>query len=114
KVGGTVLGVVLPALTLLSSIVLLLALMAALVAINPIVALIATAGFGGGYALITWVSRRRLRHNSQRIAREQTQLVKALQEGLGGIRDVLLDGTQPVYCDIYGRANESLRYALGD
>jgi ATP-binding cassette, subfamily B, bacterial PglK len=114
KVGGTVLGVLLPALTLLSSTVLLVALMAALVAINPVVALIATVGFGGGYALITWLSRRRLRQNSQRIAREQTQLVKALQEGLGGIRDVLLDGTQPVYCDIYDRANQSLRHALAD
>jgi ATP-binding cassette, subfamily B, bacterial PglK len=41
-------------------------------------------------------------------------LVKALQEGLGGIRDVLLDGTQPLYCDIYGRADQSLRKALGD
>ena len=66
------------------------------------------AGFGGGYALITWVSRRRLDLNSQHIADEQTHLVKALQEGLGGIRDVLLDGTQPVYCDIYDRANRSL------
>jgi ABC-type multidrug transport system fused ATPase/permease subunit len=114
KVGGTVLGVLLPALTLLSSVVLLLALMAALVVINPTVALIATVGFGGGYALITWVSRRRLRLNSERIAREQTQLIKALQEGLGGIRDVLLDGTQPVYCDIYARANQSLRHAFAD
>jgi ABC-type multidrug transport system fused ATPase/permease subunit len=114
KVGGTVLGVLLPALTLASSIVLLLALMAALVAVSPFVALIATAGFGGGYALITWVSRRRLDLNSQHIADEQTHLVKALQEGLGGIRDVLLDGTQPVYCDIYDRANRSLQRALGD
>jgi len=114
KVGGTVLGVLLPALTLLSSMVLILAIMAALVAINPPVALTATSGFGGGYALITWISRRRLRRNSERIANEQTQLVKALQEGLGGIRDVLLDGTQPVYCDIYSRANQSLRRALGD
>jgi len=114
KVGGTVLGVLLPALTLLSSVVLLLALMATLIAINPAVALIATVGFGGGYALITWISHRRLRQNSRRIAREQTQLVKALQEGLGGIRDVLLDGTQPVYCEIYGRADQSLRHALGN
>jgi ATP-binding cassette, subfamily B, bacterial PglK len=114
KVGGTVLGVLLPALTLLSSVVLVLAIMVALVAINPVVALVATIGFGGGYALITWVSHRRLRQNSRRIAEEQTQLIKALQEGLGGIRDVLLDGTQPVYCDIYGRADQSLRYALGD
>jgi ABC-type multidrug transport system fused ATPase/permease subunit len=114
KVGGTVLGILLPALTLLSCGVLLLALMAALVAINPIVAVIATAGFGGGYAVITWLSHQRLRKNSQRIAREQTLLIKALQEGLGGIRDVLLDGTQPVYCDIYGRADQPLRHALGD
>jgi ABC-type multidrug transport system fused ATPase/permease subunit len=114
KVGGTVLGVLLPALTLLSSVVLLLALMATLIAINPAVALIATVGFGGGYALITWASHRRLRQNSRRIAGDQTQLVKALQEGLGGIRDVLLDGTQPVYCEIYGRADQSLRRALGD
>src|SRR5580704_10666405 len=54
KVGGTVLGVLLPGLTLLSSIILLLALMAALLAINSTVTLIATVGFGGGYALITW------------------------------------------------------------
>jgi ATP-binding cassette, subfamily B, bacterial PglK len=114
KVGGTVLGVLLPLLTLASSAVLLLALLAALVAISPVVALIAAVGFGGGYAVISWISRQRLRKNSQRIAREQTQLVKALQEGLGGIRDVLLDGTQPVYCDIYSRADQPLRQALGD
>jgi ATP-binding cassette, subfamily B, bacterial PglK len=114
KVGGTVLGVLLPGLTLVSSVVLVLALVAALIVIDPIVALIAIIGFGGGYALITWVSRRRLRRNSRHIARAQTQMIKALQEGLGGIRDVLLDGTQPVYCDIYGRADQSLRRALGD
>ncbi|HVC02284.1 MAG TPA: ABC transporter ATP-binding protein [Steroidobacteraceae bacterium] len=114
KVGGTVLGVLLPALTLMSSIVLLSAIMAALIAVNPLVALIATAGFGGGYALITWISRRRLKQNSEHISREQTQLIKALQEGLGGIRDVLLDGTQPIYCEIYNRADQSLRRALGD
>ncbi len=61
KVGGTVLGVLLPALTLLSSVVLLLALTAALMAINPVVALIAICGFGGGYALISWLSHQRLR-----------------------------------------------------
>ena len=63
--------------------------------------------------MITWRSRWRLRSNSLLIAREQTQLVKALQEGLGGIRDVLLDGTQAVYCEVYGRADRHLRRAQG-
>jgi ABC-type multidrug transport system fused ATPase/permease subunit len=32
---------------------------------------------------------------------------------LGGIRDVLLDGTQTVYCDIYRQADHPLRHAQG-
>ena len=48
------------------------------------------------------------------MAHEQTQVIKALQEGLGGIRDVLLDGTQPVYCDIYRQADYQWRRAHGN
>ncbi len=113
KVGGAI-NVLYQLLTLVSSTVLLVTVMLALIAIDPKVALVATIGFGSSYLLITWMARRRLRHNSQRIAREQTQAIKALQEGLGGIRDVLLDGTQPVYCDIYRRADASLRRAQGN
>jgi ATP-binding cassette subfamily B protein len=113
KVGGTLLGVVLPLLTLISAAVSLVAIMATLLIIDPRVALAATIGFGVIYGAITLISRRQLRSNSQRIAIAQTQVVKALQEGLGGIRDVLLDGTQPVYCDIYRRADAQLRRAQG-
>ncbi len=114
KVNGVVFGVLLPLLTLVSSTVLLVAIMFVLIAIDPVVASVAAVGFGASYALITWMSRRRLHRNSQRIAYEQTQVVKALQEGLGGIRDVLLDGTQPVYCDIYRQADHPLRRAQGN
>ncbi len=114
KVNGVVFGVLLSLLTLVSSTVLLVAIMLALIAIDPMVASVAAVGFGASYALITWMSRRRLHRNSQRIAYEQTQVVKALQEGLGGIRDVLLDGTQPVYCDIYRQADYPLRRAQGN
>ena len=114
KVGHTTLGVLLPLLTLISSVVLLVAIMSALIAINPVVAIVATAGFGAMYGLITWLTRRRLDRNSQIIAREHTQVVKALQEGLGGIRDVLLDGTQPVYCEVYRQADQRWRFAQGE
>jgi ATP-binding cassette subfamily B protein len=114
KVNGVTFGVLLQLLILVSSTVLLVAIMLALIAIDPMVASVAAVGFGASYALITWMSRRRLHRNSQRIAHEQTQVVKALQEGLGGIRDVLLDGTQPVYCDIYRQADHPLRRAQGN
>jgi ATP-binding cassette subfamily B protein len=103
----------LPVLTLISSAVLLVALTFTLLFIDPVVALTAIAGFGASYSVITWLSRQRLKQNAQRITDEQTRVVKALQEGLGGIRDVLLDGTQPVYCDVYKQADRPLRQAYG-
>jgi ABC-type multidrug transport system fused ATPase/permease subunit len=114
KVNNIVFQVLMPLLTLVSSTVLFVAIILALIAIDPMVASVAAVGFGASYGLITRMSRRQLKSNSQRIAYEHTQVVKALQEGLGGIRDVLLDGTQAVYCDIYRRADYPLRRAQGN
>lgn len=114
KVGHTTLGVLFPLLTVISSSVLLVAITTALVIINPLVAILAAGGFGTGYVLITWFSQRRLNLNSQLIADEHTRVVKALQEGLGGIRDVLLDGTQAVYCEVYRQAEQRWRLAHGE
>ncbi len=114
KVNGVVFGVLLPLLSLASSTVLLVAIILTLLAIDPMVASVAAIGFGASYVLITWMFRRRLHRNSQCIAYEQDQVIKALQEGLGGIRDVLLDGTQSVYCDVYRKADLPLRLAYGN
>lgn len=111
KVHSVIFDVLMPMLILISSAVLMLSITTALIVIKPIVALVVTGGFGASYGLITWLSKRRLHRNSQRIAYEQTRVVKALQEGLGGIRDVLLDGTQPSYCNIYRDADLALRRA---
>ncbi len=96
--------------SLLSGVVITLAL----VAVDPIAAAIAIAGFGAAYALVMRLQRRRLLFNSERIAREHTHVVKAIQEGLGGIRDVLLDGTQAAYCEVYRAADSPLRRAQGN
>ena len=114
KINDVVFMVLLPLLTLITSTVLLLAIILALIAIDPMVASVAAVGFGVSYVLISWMSRRRVYRNSQRINYEQTQVVKALQEGLGGIRDVLLDGTQSFYRDIYRQADHPLRRAQGN
>lgn len=111
KTSTVVTAVLLPSLMFISSMFVLIAIVLTLVAINPLVATLSAIGFGASYGLITWLSRHRLQRNGQRIAAEQTQLFKALQEGLGGIRDVLLDGSQPLYCDVYHQADKSLRKA---
>ena len=71
------------------------------------------SGFGSIYLSIVFVSRRQLLKDSRRVAQESTQVVKSLQEGLGGIRDVLIDGTQSAYCEIYRKADFKVRLASG-
>ena len=113
KANAVVFTVLLPLLTLVSSTVLLVFMTVTLIAIHPMAASLAAVGFGASYALITRMCRRRLNRNSLQIAYQQTHVVKALQEGLGGIRDVLLDGTQPFYCNLYRQADLPLRLAQG-
>jgi ATP-binding cassette subfamily B protein len=111
KANGLVHYVVLPALTILSSVLMLVTILVTLVAIEPMVAFAAFAGFGTIYALVIFAVKNSLTREGRRMNREQNQVIKALQEGLGGIRDVLIDGAQPVYCKIYRDADLPLRRA---
>lgn len=111
KVDSLVYGVIQSFLTLIASQILMLAILIALIAINPYVAIVAVTGLGGAYALIAWFARKNIRRNGERIAQKHVGIVKAIQEGLGGIRDVLLDGTQAAYCEIYRNADRPFRAA---
>lgn len=92
-----------------SSSLILLAIMSVLIIIDPLLALIVFGGFGITYSFILLVTKRRLARDSDRISRESNLVIKALQEALGGIRDVLIDGTQAAYCKIYRDADIPLR-----
>jgi ABC-type bacteriocin/lantibiotic exporter with double-glycine peptidase domain len=101
-------------LNLISSSFMLIAILIALLAVDPLIALAAFGGFGLIYVLIIQLTRKRLLIDSQTVARESTNVIKSLQEGLGGIRDVLIDGSQATYCQIYRNADLPLRRAQGN
>ena len=64
--------------------------------------------------MVVIYTRKKLESNSRCIAERSTQVVKALQEGLGGIRDVLIGGTQEFYCNVYRRSDIPVRRASGN
>jgi ATP-binding cassette subfamily B protein len=113
KANGVIYSIISPALTLISSGIMLTAILIALLSVEPIISLVAFGGFALIYGVIIWITRARKIQNGQRIAKESTLVIKSLQEGLGGIRDVLIDGSQATYCEIYRSADLSLRYAQG-
>jgi ATP-binding cassette subfamily B protein len=101
-------------LNLISSSVILISIIFAIVSIDPFVAFATLSGFGLIYVVIIFFTKDRLLKNSLIVARESTFVIKSLQEGLGGIRDVLIDGSQEEYCKIYSRADQPMRRAQGN
>lgn len=88
-------------LQLITSSIVVAGLMIGLLWIDAPVAGFATIVFGSAYGGFAMTARRELRSNSHKIAAASTLQIKALQEGLGAIRDVLLDGSQSTYLDVY-------------
>ena len=85
-------GVISPVLILISSTIMFAGVMGALFTINPTIALTSTIAFGLLYWIVIIYTKNHLRDNGKIIADQSTQMIKSLQEGLGGIRDVLIDG----------------------
>ena len=78
---------------------------------EPIIAIFALSFFGVMYFLIAHFVRVRLVSNSLEISKSSHHAIKALQEGVGGIRDVIIYGAQNVHCDSYQQADARLRRA---
>ncbi len=111
KADGVVYSTLLPSLVIVSSTMMLCATFGTLVALEPFIAFAAILGFGSIYGVTIALTKYRLSTYSYTISREQSSLVKVLQEALGGIREVLIDGTQALYCAIYQGADRRLRRA---
>jgi ATP-binding cassette subfamily B protein len=84
-------------------------ILGALLAIDSKVSILAFAGFSGFYIAINQIMKGRLKRESIRINNESVHVLKSLQEGLGGIRDVLIDGTQNTFCEIFKNADTPSR-----
>ncbi len=113
KVTMVINNTLLPILTLASSILMFVAVLLALAAVDIWVSLGSFIGFGSLYFGIAVVTRSRKVSNGQRIAHESARVVKTLQEGLGGIREILIDGSQATYCNAYSSSDIPLRRAQG-
>jgi ATP-binding cassette, subfamily B, bacterial PglK len=111
KVQKLIIGYVQPMLTGISALVLAVAIVTLLVIVNPVVALGGATIFGGSYFLVAFLVRKRLRNNGTIVAIANDQRIQALQEGLGGIRDVILDRAQPIYSGRFSRIEQRFRRA---
>lgn len=86
--------VLLPLVQALAASVLIIAVAAVLLRIAPVATITAGVSLGIAYWAIAAIARQRLESNSQKLNTAFERRIRILQEGLGGIRDVILDGSQ--------------------
>ena len=110
KTNTLVYSVIWPVLSIISALITIAMLAIVLLIIEPRITII-IIGFSVVYLAIVLRAKKMLSKDSEIIARESVMVLKALQEGLGGIRDIIIDGTQMLHLGIYSKADISLRNA---
>ncbi|MDA9006510.1 ABC transporter ATP-binding protein/permease [Litoricola sp.] len=113
KTGVLIRDTLMPILTIVSSLMILCAISFSLLFIDPYIALAAFGSFGVIYGCIVFITRQRLKKNSISVAKQSDLTMKSLQEGLGGVRDILLDASQETFCKMFRHADLALRKAQG-
>jgi ABC-type multidrug transport system fused ATPase/permease subunit len=114
-------GVINPLMQSAVSMLFVLAIAMALLIANAPISILTALTFGAIYWFITLTTRKELNKNSEVYAKLETQRLQAVQEGLGGVRDVILDGTQGFFINRYWyheyrqrhtqAANDFMKYA---
>lgn len=113
KTNTVVHSVVNPVLVFISAVILMIAIFSALITINTLGTLLTILAFGILYLGVVFFTGIPLKRNSRVIANKSNLMVKSLQEGLGGIREVIINGSQDFYCNLYQSADLPYRRSLG-
>lgn len=90
-------GTLVPIMQAATALIIGLFIVVSLIVIDPGVAIGTIACFGLMYFAMTFLFRQRLLVQGQSIGRLRIARIKTVQESLGGIRDVMLDNTHPIF-----------------
>lgn len=100
-----------PVLVILTSTLTFIAIFFTILILEPLLTLILVCGVLLIYLIIIFASMARVRSYSNYIPQKTSERLKLLQEGLGGIRDIILSGSQMYFSKIYENTDRPLRRA---
>jgi ABC-type multidrug transport system fused ATPase/permease subunit len=104
--------IILPFFLMSNAIFTILLLSSVLIYLNPFVILSSFIGISTFYFFTMKFVKRKLIYESTLMNLRKPLLIKILQEGLGGIRDILIDGTQSYYSDLYYTSEKKYKESL--
>jgi ATP-binding cassette subfamily B protein len=114
KISEVIFYIVSPAMLLINAVFMAIAVFLTLCLFIPFIALSVLVIIGLVYVIIVMHLKSMLRKNSELIALESSNSFRHLQDGLGGIRDILLDSSQQIFVSTFRRSDSVLRNAQGE
>lgn len=103
--------VILPVIHIITMLLMTSVIFIFLVQVDPFVVGVGLLCFGGIYLTMALFTRKRLLANGHIESEEHSRVLKHLQEGIGGIREILLDGNQRFYTELFRESDQKLRIA---
>lgn len=113
KTNAVIQQVLMPILILISSVFFVFFVFAAISIVNILVSLSVFIVFGGIYIVFGRQFKNRLEKNSLNISEQSNKVIRYLQEGLNGIREVIITNSQKFYYNLYRDADIKLRKSSG-
>jgi ABC-type multidrug transport system fused ATPase/permease subunit len=101
--------VILPLLNIFSSTTIVLLIIITLLTIRPGITLSVFMTLSILYYILSIIIKKKLIYYGEIISKQQNNVLKNLQEGFGGIRDVILDNSQEIYYKRYKETDFKLR-----
>lgn len=93
------------------SFLILIVVVGGLLFVNAAVILFAVAAIAAMYILVAAFFRRKIKQVSREIAVESSRVIREIQSGLGGIRDIILDSSEETFWHAFNRSNRVLKQA---
>ncbi len=103
-----------PLLLMNSKIGLIIIMVVAIFIYDPLVAIVGSLFFGTAYFILYAVVRARLLHNGKSISHVTEQRFSLMNEGFGGIKDILLLGRDNDFINRFHQSGQKLAYSMGN
>ena len=93
----------------ISAAVMSLAIIATLIFIDPLVSVGVLGGIGLVYGVVSIFTRKALNRNSKIINESHGSKIRTVQEGMGSVRDIILDQSQTLFAERFNQIDRTMR-----
>ena len=114
KINSVINWVMLPILTSFGSFFVIISIITTITFVNPMISFSVTIAFISIYAIFSIIFSKKINLLGIVLSERQNRITKSIQEGFGGIKDILLSNAQSIYVENYKNSDYILRKAQGN